>query len=383
MRTLTLGVTLIALMASPAMASATPTVDAHRQTVKKSGQTTLKNPFKKPTRTISVIAHRGASGHRPEHTLAAYQLAIEQGADVIEPDLVSTKDGVLVARHENEISGTTDVADRPEFADRRTTKNIDGTDVTGWFTEDLTLAELRTLRAVERLPELRPGNTLYDGQFQVPTFDEVLALARSASERTGRTIGVAPETKHPTYFESIDLDLTPPLLRSLRHIGWDHGRAPVLVQSFETSNLRELSRQSRVPLLQLTAATGAPYDLVEQGDDTTYADLMSPRGLRDVARYADWIGPEKNSIIPRDAEGRLSEPSSVVRDAHRAGLGVSTYTVRNENEFLPTELRSSDDPAEHGDVEAELFAFFDAGIDAVFADFPDTAVTARTEYLRR
>ncbi len=376
-----LGLALATLVATPVIASAAAATAGDRPTAKKAGKPALRNPFT-TSRTPAVIAHRGASGYRPEHTLAAYQLAIEQGADVIEPDLVSTSDGVLVARHENEISGTTDVADRPEFADRRTTKSIDGKDVTGWFTEDFTLAELRTLRAVERLPEVRPGNTLYDGRFQVPTFDEIISLARSESRRKGRTIGVAPETKHPTYFESVGLDLTPPLLRSLRRVGWDHGRAPVLVQSFETSNLKDLARRSRVPLLQLTSASGAPYDLVARGDGTTYADLMSPQGLRRVARYADWVGPEKNSIIPRDAEGRLTSPSPVIRDAHRAGLLVSVYTVRNENQFLPTDLRSGAAPSAHGEVRAELFAFFDAGVDAVFADFPDTAVKARKAYQR-
>ena len=379
MRIFTLGIVLAVMVATPSMAAGTTPVPQapERPTLKKVVSPVLKKALKKPTRQVTVIAHRGASGYRPEHTLAAYQLAIEQGADVIEPDLVSTSDGVLVARHENEISGTTDVSERPEFVDRRTTKSIDGRAVTGWFTEDFTLAELRTLRAVERLPELRPGNTLYDGRFQVPTFDEIIELARSESRRKGRTIGIAPETKHPTYFTEIGLDLTPPLLRSLRRVGWDHPRSPVLVQSFETTNLRELSRISRVPLLQLTSATGAPYDLLAAGDPTTYADIMSPKGLREVARYADWIGPEKNSIIPRDAQGRLTSPSPVVRDAHRAGLRVSVYTVRNENQFLPTELRSSANPAEQGDVRAELFAFFDAGVDAVFADFPDTAVKAR------
>ncbi|MGJ9413891.1 glycerophosphodiester phosphodiesterase [Aeromicrobium sp. CF4.19] len=340
-------------------------------------------PFRRPTRTISVIAHRGASGYRPEHTLAAYQLAIEQGADIIEPDLVSTRDGVLVARHENEISGTTDVGERPELADRRTTRTIDGRSVTGWFTEDLTLAELRTLRAVERLPELRPGNTLYDGRFQVPTFDEIIALARSESRRKGRTIGIAPETKHPTYFESIGLDLTPPLLRSLRRVGWDHRRAPVIVQSFETTNLRRIARESHVPLLQLTSASGAPHDLRARGDDTTYADLMSPRGLDRVACYATWIGPEKASVVPRDAHGRLTSATSLVRDAHRAGLQVSAYTVREENQFLPTELRSNDNPADRGDVRSELLALLHAGVDAVFVDFPDTGVAARKAYRRR
>src|SRR5690242_20240985 len=187
-----------------------------------------------------VIAHRGASGYRPEHTLASYRLAIAMGADFIEPDLVSTKDGVLVARHENEISGTTDVADHPEFADRRATKVIDGRPVAGWFTEDFTLAELKTLRAKERLPQVRPDNTRYDGMFEVPTFEEVLALAKQESRRTGRRIGVYPETKHPTYFDGIGLSLEEPLVAALRRHGLDRPRAAVIIQSFETGNLREL-----------------------------------------------------------------------------------------------------------------------------------------------
>ncbi len=372
MRILALGIAL-GLAAAPAVV-AVPTASADVQD---------RPAVKKPVRSVTVIAHRGASGYRPEHTLAAYELAIQQGADYIEPDLVSTKDGVLVARHENEISGTTDVATHAEFADRRTTKVIDGRDVTGWFTEDFTLAELRTLRAKERLPQVRPGNTPYDGRFQVPTFDEVVALARRASRETGRTIGVAPETKHPTYFTSIGLDLTQPLVRSLRKVGWDRRNAPVIVQSFETTNLRELARWTRVPLLQLTSATGAPYDLASQGDGTTYADLMSPQGLRQVARYARWIGPEKSSVLPRDASGAIDEPSSLVRDARRAGLKVTVYTVRNENQFLPTNLRIGTDPNAFGDVRGELFALFDAGVDAVFADFPDTAVQARAAWSTR
>ncbi|WP_082555986.1 glycerophosphodiester phosphodiesterase [Aeromicrobium sp. Root472D3] len=326
---------------------------------------------------VTVFAHRGASGYRPEHTLAAYELAIRMGADYIEPDLVSTKDGVLVARHENEISGTTDVADHPEFAQRKTTKTIDGVAVSGWFTEDFTLRELRTLRAKERLPGVRAGNTRYDGRFQVPTFDEILDLVRREGRARGRTIGVAPETKHPTYFRSIGLPLERPLLRSLRLAGLDSKRSKVVIQSFETSNLRQLSRETKVKLVQLTSATGAPYDLVAQGDPRTYADLMSPAGLRRVATYADWLGPEKNSVIPRDAAGFLAQPTSVVDDAHRAGLKVVVYTFRDENQFLPADFRNGVDPNAKGDIFGELQAFFDTGIDAVFSDYPDTAVAAR------
>lgn len=326
---------------------------------------------------ITVFAHRGASGYRPEHTLAAYALAIKMGADYIEPDLVSTKDGVLVARHENEISGTTDVADHPEFAQRKTTKTIDGKPISGWFTEDFTLQELKTLRAKERLPAVRPGNTRYDGRYDIPTFDEVLALATSESRKRGRTIGVAPETKHPTYFQSIGLPLEKPLVRSLTRAGLNRKHAKVVIQSFETSNLRSLARQTRVPLVQLTSASGAPYDLVAAGDPRTYADIMTPAGLRDVATYADWLGPEKNSIIPRDAQGFLKTPTPVVKDAHRAGLKVVAYTFRDENQFLPADFRDGTDPNAKGDIFGELNAFFATGLDGIFADYPDSADAAR------
>ncbi|MDQ3157831.1 MAG: glycerophosphodiester phosphodiesterase [Actinomycetota bacterium] len=329
--------------------------------------------------SITVFGHRGAAGHRPEHTLAGYELAIRLGADYIEPDLVSTSDGVLVARHENEIGGTTDVADHPEFADRKVTKTIDGRSVTGWFTEDFTLKELRTLRAKERLPAVRPGNTRYDGQFQIPTFDEVLALVKKESRR-GRTIGVAPETKHPTYFQSIGLGLEKPMLRSLGKAGLDSAHSKVLIQSFETTNLRRLARQTRVPLEQLTSASGAPYDLVVAGDPRTYADIMSPAGLRDVAKYADWLGPEKNSVIPRNADGFLKAPTPVVKDAHNAGLKVVAYTFRDENQFLPADFRIGTDPNAKGDILGELKAFFEAGLDGVFADYPDSADTARDRW---
>ncbi|MEO6472905.1 MAG: glycerophosphodiester phosphodiesterase [Aeromicrobium sp.] len=334
-------------------------------------------PTHEKRHSITVFAHRGAPGYRPEHTLPGYVLAIKLGADYIEPDLVSTKDGVLVARHENEIGGTTDVADHPEFANRKTTKVIDGVSMTGWFTEDFTLKELKTLRAKERLPQVRPGNTAYDGKFEIPTFDEVLALAKSESRRTGRTIGVAPETKHPTYFRSIGLPIEKPMLRSLHKAGLDRPHSKVLIQSFETGNLRKLSKQTPLPLEQLTSAKGAPYDLVVSGDPHTYADIMSPAGLRQVAKYADWLGPDKNSVIPRDPNGFLTKPSPVVKDAHRAGLKVVAYTFRDENQFLPADFRVGTDPNAKGDIAGELKAFFEAGLDGFFADYTDSAVATR------
>ena len=325
--------------------------------------------------TPLVVGHRGASGYRPEHTLAAYRLAVRQGADVIEPDVVSTSDGVLVARHENEISGTTDVADHPEFADRRTTKMVDGQPLTGWFTEDFTLAELRTLRAVERLPEVRPENTAYDGRYRVPTLAEVLALADRLD------VAVAPETKHPTYFDSIGLSLEEPLVAALEDAGLTKRRSPVLVQSFETANLRELDTMTKVPLVQLVSGSGAPYDRVAAGDPTTYADLLTPAGLADVATYADWLSPEKNLVLPRDASGATGEPSELTDDAHDAGLRVVVYTLRVENQFMATNFRRGTDPDADGDMVAEATAFLDAGVDAYFTDNPDLGVEARDAWV--
>ena len=329
-----------------------------------------------------VIAHRGASGYRPEHTLAAYRLAIRMGADYIEPDLVSTRDGVLVARHENEISGTTDVADRREFADRRTTKTIDGRAVTGWFTEDFTLAELRTLRAVERLPDVRSDNTRYDGRYQVPTFDEVLQLVRTEGRRRGRPVGVYPETKHPSYFDAIGLSLEEPLVRALKKHGLDRRTAPVFVQSFETANLRELDTMTRVPLVQLVDASGGPYDTVASGAPTTYRRMVTPRGLREIASYADGLGANKFLVIPRDPlTGAAGEPTEVVGDAHAAGLVVHVWTMRDENRFMANDFWRGEDPNAKGDAKAEIDAFLDEGIDGLFADFPDTGVDARDAWL--
>jgi glycerophosphoryl diester phosphodiesterase len=330
----------------------------------------------------TVIAHRGASAYRPEHTLASYRLAIEMGADYIEPDLVSTKDHQLVVRHENEISGTTDVADHPEFATRMTRKVIDGREVTGWFTEDFTLAELRTLRAKERLPDVRPQNTAMNGRFQIPTFQEVIDLAR----RHG--VGIYPETKHPTYFRSIGLPLEEPLVATLERNGLNRRDAKVFVQSFEVGNLLRLNRMTRVPLVQLIDASGAPADLAAKGDPRTYDDLVTPAGLREIARYADGIGPEKGRIIPRVMPANtLGAPTTLVRDAHRAGLLVHPFTFRPENTFLPAELQEGD-PAQpafasaRGDEPAEIRRFLEQGIDGLFADNPVTAVVVRARMAR-
>ncbi|TCJ29419.1 glycerophosphodiester phosphodiesterase [Nocardioides jejuensis] len=332
------------------------------------------------TSTPIVIGHRGASGYRPEHTLASYRLAIRMGADYIEPDLVSTKDHVLVARHENEIGGTTDVAEHPEFADRKTTKTIDGTSITGWFTEDFTLAELKTLRAKERLPQVRPANTAYDGRFEVPTFQEVLNLARSESRRYGRTIGVYPETKHPSYFDSIGLSLEEPLVALLKKYDLDDADDKVVIQSFETANLRELDHLIDVPLVQLIDKSGRPYDFTASGDPRTYVDLTSPANLAWIHTYADGVGVNKDLVLPRTG-GATTTPSALVGDAHAAGLLVHIWTLRVENQFMATNFRIGTDPTAHGDLAAEITAFLDAGVDGVFSDNPDLAVAARDAWI--
>jgi len=324
-----------------------------------------------------VIGHRGCSGERPEHTALSYERAIEQGADFIEPDLVPTKDGHLVARHENEIGGTTDVASHPEFAARKATKTIDGQQVTGWFTEDFTLAELKTLRARERLPQLRPANTAYDGQAQLLTFEEVVAIARAGSQRTGRTIGVYPELKHPTYFASIGLPTEDRLVTKLKALDLNSATAPVFVQCFEVGTLKRLRAKTPARLVFLVDGEGGPADL----PGVTYADLITAQGLKDVAVYADGLGPNWSLVVPSDGQ-TLLPPTSLIKDAHAAGLQVHPWTVRAENYFLPATLRKGDakDPAflaRHGDATAVLKALYAAGVDGVFSDFPALAVAAR------
>lgn len=317
-----------------------------------------------------VIAHRGASGERPEHTLAGYERAIAQGADFIEPDLVLTKDGVLVARHENEISETTDVADHPEFAGRKTTKRIDGKAVTGWFTEDFTLAELKTLRAKERIPRLR--GTAYDGRFDIPTFEEILKLLARVNKGRAHPVGVYPETKHPSYFASIGLPHEAPLLALLDKYGYRGRAAPVFIQSFETGNLKALRAKSDLPLIQLMDGEGGPAD----DPALTYAAMATPAGLKAIAAYADGIGPNKTMVIPRGTLGTLGQPTRLVGDAHAAGLKVHPWTFRRENYFLPLAGKRGLNPAGHGDLAAEIAVYLATGIDGLFSDNVREAVPA-------
>jgi glycerophosphoryl diester phosphodiesterase len=314
--------------------------------------------FGEPSARPIVIAHRGASGHRPEHTLAAYTLAVEMGADFIEPDLVSTKDGVLVARHENEIGGTTDVA--AKFPERRTRKVIDADTLDGWFSEDFTLAELKTLRAKERLAF---RSHAYDGQFAVPTFDEVLALADSLGKARGRAVGVYPETKHPTYHRAIGLPLEPALLRSLKARGLDRRDAPVFIQSFEVGNLKALRAETRVPLVLLLAGPSVPHDRALAGDRRTGTQWVTPAGLQEIATFADAIGVNQRMLVGADS---ASVPTSVVRDAHAAGLRVHVWTMRSEPAFLAKRYG--------GDPVAEVREMVRLGVDGIFGDFPDVVV---------
>ena len=351
--------------------------------------------------TPLVIGHRGASGYRPDHTLESYKLAIDMGADFIEPDLVATKDGVLVARHEPNITGTTDVATRPEFASRKTTKNVDGVNEEGWFVSDFTLAELKTLRAVQPLSD---RDQSYNGKFQIPTFEEVLDLAKAEGTKAGRTVGVYPETKHPTYHAKLGLPLEDRLLAVLSKYGYTTKASPVIVQSFEVSNLKYLRTKTQVRLVQLvdandvnadgsmdlTAPYDKPYDFAVAGDSRTFASLLTPAGLKEVKTYADGIGPWKPYLIPSkqvdanndgkpddlNGDGKIDErdrvmmpATSVVKDAHAAGLFVHAYTFRNEAKRLASDFK--------GDPKAEYKLFFNLGVDGVFSDFTDTAKAAR------
>ena len=334
---------------------------------------------KAPLGSPLVIGHRGASGYRPEHTLASYELAARMGADFIEPDVVTTKDGVLVVRHEPEIAGTTDVADHPEFAAKKTTKLLDGVSTTGWFTEDFTFAELRTLRAKERLPDLRQHNTIYDGRYQIPTLDEVFALRERLEKELHRTLGIIPETKHPTYFRNQGLPIEPGLVTLVRKYRLDKPDAPIVVQSFELNNLvllRDLYRLRAKEVFLTDPSAGKGF-----GDTKTYDQLLSPSGMAEIAKTVQAIGPYKEQVIPRKADGTLGTPTTLVARAHRFGLIVTPYTFRAENYYVPTDLRIGTDPAGYGNAFAEDVAYMKAGVDGLFCDQPDICLEARKDFL--
>jgi glycerophosphoryl diester phosphodiesterase len=326
-----------------------------------------------------VVGHRGASGYRPEHTLAAYELAVRQGADFIEPDLVSTKDHVLVCLHDVELSQTTDVADHPELAERRTTKVVNGRSQTGWFAEDLTLAEVKTLRARERLPVLRPDSAAHDGLFEVPTFAQVLALRAALARETGRPVGIYPELKLPTHFREVGLPLEPVFTEQLRAAGLDSATAPVFVQSFEPTSLRRLKADHgvRARLTFLSYPTGAPYDLSSSGDPRTYADLNSAAGLTWLSGFVSVVAAEQVQVVPRRADGTLGVPTALPARIRAAGLRLHVYALRGENTFLPVDYRVGTDPAAVGRATQLDTVFFKAGADALFCDQPDLCVAAR------
>jgi glycerophosphoryl diester phosphodiesterase len=316
---------------------------------------------------VVLIAHRGASAYRPEHTLEAYQLAIDLGCDYIEPDLVSTRDGVLIARHENNITETTNVADIAEFASRKATKIIDGETITGWFTEDFTLSEIKSMRCKERIPEMRPGNTQYDGQFQMATFAEIIELAKRNTIEKGKIIGVYPETKHPSYFRSIGLPLEDRLLAQLSLSGWNHSLAPVFIQSFEVSNLQMLRSKTNIKLIQLVDdGDSKPFDFVAHSDSRKYADIITMQGLKHVASYCDGIGAPKSLI-----RGQDGIPSDLVKNCHDVGLMVHVWTFRPENNYLPPHLQTGGGPGEYGDAVKEIQEFLELGVDGIFCDASD------------
>lgn len=347
-----------------------------------------------------IVAHRGASGYRPEHTLEGYKLAIEMGADFIEPDLVSTKDGVLIVRHEPMLSGTTDVSEKAEFASRKRVRKIDGIDTDDWFAGDFTLAEIKTLRAKQAFAD---RDQSHNGKYLIPTFQEVIDLAKSESARTGRMIGIYPETKHPIFHAAIGLALEDRLLAMLTAAGWTEKTSPVIIQSFETANLKYLRGKTQLRLVQLVDGDGVdkdgrvtlaapfdrPYDFAVTGDKRTFQDMVSAEGLKEIATYADGVGPWKPYILsskqvigadgkPQDLnkDGAIDErdrvliaPTDVVKNAHAVGLVVYTWTFRSEPKRLASDFK--------GDAAAEYKAFLALGVDGLFSDFPDQAVKAR------
>ena len=313
-----------------------------------------------------VIAHRGASGYLPEHTLAAYSLAIFQGADYIEPDLVMTKDGHLIARHDNLLKLSTDVAKHQKFRDRKKKKTVSGYPMEGWFSEDFTLAEIKELRAVERTPKIRPSNTRFDGNFTIPSFEEILKLVRSLEKTTGRTIGIYPETKHPSYFQSLNLSMERPLVDNLKAFGYGKKKDPIYIQSFEVENLKKLRKMTKLKLVQLIWRNGQPHDQKISRKTLSYQEMATAKGLKEIAKYANGVGPEKyHFILPKDEKGRLDikKATQFVSNAKKAGLEVHPYTFRAEAKYLPTNFQNR--------LEDEIKTFLKLGIDGFFIDQPD------------
>ncbi|MEU0525476.1 glycerophosphodiester phosphodiesterase [Streptomyces niveus] len=338
-------------------------------------------PPRKRLPVPTIVGHRGASGYRPEHTLGSYQLALDLGAHVIEQDLVPTKDGHLVCRHENDITGTTDVADHPEFAGRRTTKSVDGVSLTGWFTEDFTLAELKKLRAKERIPQSRPHSTLYNGRWEIPTFEEVLRWADEEGRRRGEPVWLYVETKHPTYFRGLGLGLEERLAKLLRRYGRDRQDSPLFLQSFEPTSMQRMAKLVSTPRVVLfDAADTQPWDFKQSGDPRFVRDLITPEGLKWIASFAQGVGPWVDLIIPKDKDGKLGKPTTLVRDAHAKGLILHPYTMRNENSFLPADFRIGTDPNAYGDVFGAFKTYFEQGIDGIFTDNPDTGLLAAADF---
>ncbi|MFH8517204.1 glycerophosphodiester phosphodiesterase [Streptomyces gelaticus] len=366
-----LGTAALGLAGGPAVAGTASNTPEHR------GGHGFRLDLPVPT----VIGHRGASSYRPEHTLGSYQLALDMGAHIVEQDLVPTKDGHLVCRHENDITATTDVSAHPEFASRRTTKKVDGVLLTGWFTEDFTLAELKTLRAKERIPGTRQKNTLYDGRWEIPTFEEVLRWADREGRRRGKPVWLYVETKHPTYFRGLGLGLEEPLAKLLRRYNRHRQHSPLILQSFEPSSIQRLARLVATPrIVLLSGAASRPWDFVTSGDPRTVADLVKPEGLKWMASFAQGIGPTLDLVIPKDASGRLTAPTTLVEDAHAQGLALHPYTMRNENTFLPADFRRGTDPNAYGDAFGAFQAYFATGIDGIFSDNPDTALLAAADF---
>ncbi|AYJ86271.1 glycerophosphodiester phosphodiesterase [Sphingomonas paeninsulae] len=341
------------------------------------GSFSARATFAAPVRAKPLVfGHRGCSALRPEHTLGSYAKAIQDGADYIEPDLVITKDGVLVARHENNIAETTDVARHPVFSGRRTTKTIDGQQQTGWFVEDFTLDELKTLRAIERLGSLRPESKSYDGQFQVLTFEEIIDFTAAESAARGRTVGLVPELKHSTFFAGIGMPLEDRFLGILGAHEYTR-RAPVEIQSFEIANLRylrrKLGRPANVRLMQLVGDDKqVAADVVAVGGKLTFGDMTTPAGLKEIATYADVVAPQIRGVIPLTPEGRLGTPRSIVTDAHKAGLLVRVWTFRPENYFLAADFKNEGGDGVRNPMGsiAEIKRYLATGIDGFFTDDP-------------